>query len=56
MDNHHHYDDVERVQQPNVDHFNVRSLRDHLVDGGLYGGHHHHGGDSDHYPVLVNTN
>lgn len=54
MNNHHHYDDVERVQQPNVDHFDVRSLGHHLVDGGLNGGHHHHGSYSDHYPVLGN--
>ena len=52
VDNHHHDDDVEGVEEPHVDHLDVGRLGNHLIDRGLDGGNHHHRGDGDHYSVL----
>ena len=49
---HHHDDDVEGVEQPHVDHLDVRGFRNHFIYRGLNCCDNHHCCDCNHYPIL----
>ena len=52
VDSHDNNDDVKGVDKPVVNHLQIGSLWNHLIDRRLYCGHNHHGGDGYHDTIL----